>query len=191
MTLSEPMATRRSPRLSLLALALALATLAGAIAPSFARAQTFTPDCLGSAKLGESREEGQVAYRLACDADITAFSVIALDRQIDSLDTEPVVLDDAGEPVLGEAFTCSALLPGFGVSCTGEASAWSRATGSVNLTTDPCVGGRPRFGFVVADEEGSTSGPYRLMSSKPGPVGRPLSGCPANNASRAKRRGPR
>jgi hypothetical protein len=145
---------------------------------------------LGSAKLGESRADAEVAYRFACDAGVAGYAVIALDRQIDSFDTEPVVLDETDEPVLGEAFTCSGLLPGFGISCTGEAGVWSRANGSVSLTSDPCKGPRPRFGVVVSDEKGSTAGPFRLMSAKPGPAGRPLSGCPATSA-RAKRRGPR
>lgn len=194
MTLSEPMATRRAPRLPLLALALAVATAATAIVPSFAQAQSsspFIPICLGSAKLGESRADSEVAYRFGCNAELAGYAVIALDRQIDSFDTEPVVLDDADEPVLGEAFTCSALLPGFGASCTGKAGEWSRPTGSLSLTSDPCVGPRPRFGLIVSNSKGSTAGPFRLMSAKPGAAGRPLTGCPAT-AARAKRKaGPR
>lgn len=194
MTLSAPTATRRAPRLTLLALALAVATAAAALAPSFAQAQSsgpFIPICLGSAKLGESRTDGEVAYRFGCNEDVVGYSIIALDRQVDSFDTEPVVLDDADEPVLGEAFTCSALLPGFGASCFGEAGVWSRPTGSLSLTTDPCVGPRPRFGLIVSNAKGSTAGPFRVMSAKPGPAGRPLTGCPATT-SRAKRKaGPR
>jgi len=193
MRLSAPTATRRAPRLPLVALTLAVATAAAAIAPSFAQAQSgpFIPICLGSAKLGESRADSEVAYRFGCNEVIVGYSVIALDRQIDSFDTEPVVLDDADEPVLGEAFTCSALLPGFGASCTGKAGVWSRPTGSLSLTSDPCVGPRPRFGLIVANAKGSTAGPFRLMSAKPGPAGRPLAGCPATT-SRAKRKaGPR
>ena len=187
---SEPTAARRTPRLPLLALALATAAAAATIAPTFASAQSsgpFTPECLGSAKLGESREDSEVAYRIACSAKISGYAVVALDRRIDSFDTEPVVLNDADEPVSGEAFTCSGLLPGFGISCTGLAGVWNRANGVINLTTDPCKGPRPRFGLVVSNEKGSTSGPYRIMSAKAGPAGRPLTGCPATT-SRTKRR---
>src|SRR5262245_38709934 len=122
----------------------ALAAVAVAVLPSaFAADGSFQPSCLGSAKLGESRTDGDVLYKFACDTNIAGYSVIALNRSVDAFDTEPVVLTPAGEAVAGEDFGCSGELPGYGIGCGGLASAWSQVNGALHISTDPCAPGRP------------------------------------------------
>jgi hypothetical protein len=176
-------------RFGLIALAIGAATVAIAVVPAGARSAdgSFAPTCMGSALLGESREDGQVAYRFACDTEIRGYSIIALDRQVDAFDTEPVVLDPADNAVPGQDFGCSATIPGFGVGCGGLVTAWNRVNGSVNLSNDPCKGPRPRFAVVVSDSKGRTAGPYQLLSAKAGPAGRPLEGCPAEASGKKKK----
>lgn len=164
------------PRLLVALVALAIVAL-----PSSAVAAdgSFQPNCRGSAKLGENREDGEVAYHFLCDASISGYSLVALNREVDSFDTEPVVLTPAGDPVLGEDFGCSGEIPGIGIGCGGLANAWHLVHGSVHLTTDPCGPGRPRFALAVADAKGRTAGPYRLLSAR---NGGPLNGCPPKPA---------
>ena len=162
-------------------LLVALAALAVVALPSSAVAAdgSFQPTCRGSAKLGENREEGQVAYRFFCDANIAGFSLVALNRTVDAFDTEPVVLTPAGDPVPGQDFGCSGEIPGIGVGCGGLAGAWNHVNGALTLSTDPCGPGRPRFALTVADAKGRTAGPYRLFSAKSGGA---LNGCPAKSS---------
>src|ERR687887_668727 len=97
-----------------------LAVVAAAIAvlPSaFAADGSFQPNCLGSAKLGEDRAGGEILYRFACDTKIAGYSIISLNRSVDSFDTEPVVLTPAGEAVPGQDFGCSGEIPGNGIGC--------------------------------------------------------------------------
>jgi hypothetical protein len=190
MTLAQTMGARRkSPAL---AIALAAVAIAAAIVPTAARAAdgSFAPICLGSARLGEDRAEGQVAYRFGCNTEVRGYSVLALDRQVDAFDTEPVVLDEADKPAPGEDFGCSGQIPGFGVGCGGLATMWHRVNGSLNLTTDPCKGPRPRFALTVSDAKGRTAGPYPLASTRGGPASRPLTGCPAQVARKKAHKRP-
>jgi hypothetical protein len=166
------------PRLLVALVALALVAL-----PSSAVAAdgSFQPTCRGSAKLGESRADGEVAYRFFCDASIAGYSLVALNRTVDAFDTEPVVLTPAGDPVPGQDFGCSGEIPGMGVGCGGLAGPWNLVSGALNLSTDPCGKGRPRFAVTVADAKGRTAGPYRLFSAK---NGGPLNGCPTKQPRR-------
>jgi hypothetical protein len=169
-------------QLGTLAAVLALAVIA---APSaFAADGSFQPTCRGSAKLGESRADGDIAYKFACSSAIAGYSIFALNRTVDSFDTEPVVLTPAGDPVTGQDFGCSGEIPGFGIGCGGLASAWNQVNGVIHISTDPCGPGRPRLGVSVADSKGRTAGPYRVMTAK---SGGPLRGCPAKFSR--KRRG--
>jgi hypothetical protein len=155
----------------------ASAALAVAVLPSaFAADGSFQPNCLGSAKLGESRADGDIAYRFACSSDVAGYSIIALNKTVDSFDTEPVVLNPAGDAVPGEDFGCSGEIPGMGIGCGGKASAWNQVNGTVHISSDPCAGPRPRLAVTVADAKGRTAGPYRVVTSRTG--GR-LTGCPA------------
>jgi hypothetical protein len=164
------------PRLLVALVALAIVAL-----PSSAVAAdgSFQPTCRGSAKLGEARADGEVVYHFLCDASISGYSLVALNRSVDSFDTEPVVLTPAGEPVAGQDFGCSGEIPGIGIGCGGLAAPWNFVQGSVNLSTDPCGPGRPRLALTVADSKGRTAGPYRLLSAR---SGGPLTGCPAKSS---------
>ena len=154
-----------------------LAAIAVAVLPSaFAADGSFQPNCVGSAKLGEDRAGGEVLYKFACDAKIAGYSIISLNKSVDSFDTEPVVLTPAGDAVPGQDFGCSGQIPGNGIGCGGLASEWNQVNGGVHISTDPCGRGRPRFVVSVADAKGRVAGPYRLMSAK---NGGPLTGCPA------------
>jgi hypothetical protein len=186
MTLSASIASSRA-RLGLVLAAAALATTA---LPAAARAAdgSFQPTCKGSASLGEDRQAGEVVYRWACNADIAGYSIIALTRQVDAFDTEPVVLNPAGDAVPNQDFGCSGELPGIGIGCGGLATAWNQVHGSINLTSDPCSGPRPKFALTVADAKGRTAGPYRLVSARSGPANRPLAGCPAQATKKKKGR---
>jgi hypothetical protein len=166
------------PRL-LGALAASAALTLAVLPPAFAADGSFQPNCLGSAKLGESRADNEVHYKFACSSDIAGYSIITLNKQVDAFDTEPVVLTPAGDAVPGEDFGCSGEIPGVGIGCGGKAKAWNQVNGSVNLTSNPCASPRPRLAVSVADAKGRTAGPYRLVSSRTG--GR-LSGCPAKPA---------
>ena len=167
------------------ATAATVAAIAVAVLPSaFAADGSFQPNCLGSAKLGESRADGEILYKFACSAKISGFSVIALNRSVDAFDTEPVVLTPAGEAVPGQDFGCSGELPGYGIGCGGLASEWNQVSGAIHISSDPCGRGRPRLAVSVADAKGRVAGPYRLMSAK---NGGPLTGCPAKPSQ--KRRG--
>jgi hypothetical protein len=170
---------RRLGALSALAV---LAAVAVAVLPSaFAADGSFQPHCLGSAKLGESRADGEVLYKFVCDTKIAGYSIIALNKSVDTFDTEPVVLTPAGDAVNGEDFGCSGVIPGSGIGCGGSASAWNHVHGGVGVSTDPCGSPRPRLVVSVADAKGRVAGPYRLMSATGG--GR-LTGCPAGTAHR-------
>jgi hypothetical protein len=158
----------------------ALAAVGVATLPSaFAADGSFQPTCRGSAKLGESRADNEVAYKFTCDTTIGGYSIVTLNKQIDAFDTEPVVLTPKGDAVPGEDFGCSGQIPGVGIGCGGKATDWNRVNGGVSLTSDPCGAPRPRLAVIVADPKGRTAGPYRLISSSDG--GR-LSGCPAKPA---------
>ncbi len=161
----------------------ALAALAVVALPSSALAAdgSFLPNCRGSAKLGESRADGEILYKFACDTKVAGYSLVALNRTVDSFDTEPVVLTPAGEAVPGQDFGCSGELPGYGIGCGGLASEWNQISGGLHISTDPCGPGRPRFAVAVADPKGRVAGPYRLMSAK---NGGPLTGCPAKSSRR-------
>jgi hypothetical protein len=164
----------------LLGAIVATCTLAAATAPSaFAADGSFQPTCRGSAKLGESREDGDIGYKFACSSAIAGYSIVVLNRTVDSFDTEPVVLNPAGDAVPGEDFGCSGEIPGYGIGCGGFASAWNQVNGVVHVNTDPCGPGRPRLVVSVADSKGRTAGPYRVMSAK---NGGPLTGCPAKSS---------
>ena len=161
----------------LLGVLAASAVLAVAVVPSaFAADGSFQPICLGSAKLGESRADGDVAYKFACSSAIAGYSVITLNKTIDAFDTEPVVLTPAGDAVPGEDWGCSGEIPGIGIGCGGKASAWNQTNGAIQLSSDPCASPRPRLAVTIADAKGRTAGPYRIVTSRTG--GR-LTGCPA------------
>ena len=163
-----------------------LAAVAVAVLPSaFAADGSFQPNCLGSAKLGESRADGEIFYKFACDRKIAGYSIVALNRTVDAFDTEPVVLTPAGDAVPGQDFGCSGQIPGSGVGCGGSATEWNQVSGGVHISTDPCAKGRPRLVVSVADAKGRVAGPYRLMSAK---NGGPLTGCPAKSARRSHAR---
>ena len=169
----------------LLGILAAIAALGVATLPSaFAADGSFQPNCLGSAKLGENRGDGEVLYKFACGSDIAGYSIITLNKQVDSFDTEPVVLTPDGQAVPGEDFGCSGEIPGVGIGCGGKAGTWHQVNGGVNLTSDPCSAPRPRLAVSVADAKGRTAGPYRLVSSRNG--GR-LTGCPAKPSVRKHR----
>ena len=156
-----------------------LAVVAAAIAvlPSaFAADGSFQPNCLGSAKLGEDRADGEVLYKFACDAKVAGYSIISLNKSVDSFDTEPVVLNPAGDAVPGQDFGCSGQIPGNGIGCGGLASEWNQVNGGIHVATDPCGSPRPRLVVSVADAKGRVAGPYRLVSAKNGGK---LTGCPA------------
>ena len=178
--------TRRRGRLA----AAAIGAAAGLVAiPALAPAADgpFDPTCNGRVSLGEERSEGQTNYYFACSDDIKGYAIVTLNRQTDAFDTEPVVLKPDGEPAAGQSFSCSAPIPGDGGSCTGSALAGNKVNGSVNLTTDPCVGKRPEVAVVVANAAGATAGPYRLVNAKPGPATRPLQGCPPPKVKQRRR----
>jgi hypothetical protein len=157
----------------------AVAAVGVATLPSaFAADGSFQPTCLGSAKLGENRADGEVLYKFACSTEIKGYSITTLNKQIDSFDTEPVVLTPGGEAVPGEDFGCSGEIPGVGIGCGGKAGPWNQVNGGVNLTSDPCGAPRPRLAVIVADAKGRVAGPYRITSSRAG--GR-LNGCPAKS----------
>jgi hypothetical protein len=163
----------------------AVAAVGVATLPSaFAADGSFQPNCLGSAKLGENRADGEVLYKFACDREIRGYSIATLNKQVDSFDTEPVVLTPGGEAVPGEDFGCSGEIPGVGIGCGGKAGAWNQVNGGVNLTSDPCGAPRPRLAVIIADAKGRVAGPYRITSSRTG--GR-LSGCPAKPSVRKHR----
>ena len=164
----------------------ALAAIAVAVLPSaFAADGSFQPNCRGSAKLGESRADGEIFYKFACSAKIAGYSIISLNRTVDSFDTEPVVLTPAGDAVPGQDFGCSGELPGNGIGCGGSASEWNQVSGGLHISTDPCGRGRPRFVVSIADAKGRVAGPYRLMSAKNGGK---LTGCPSSSARRSHAR---
>jgi hypothetical protein len=179
--------TRRRGRIVASAIGLA-AGLAAIPALAPAADGPFDPTCNGRASLGEERSDGQTNYVFACSADVKGYAIITLNRQTDAFDTEPVVLQPSGDPGAGQSFSCSAPIPGNGVSCTGSALAGNKTNGSVNLTTDPCVGKRPEVALVVSDKSGATAGPFRLITAKPGPATRPLAGCPPPRAKKQRRK---
>ena len=163
-----------------------LAAIAVSVLPSaFAADGSFQPNCRGSAKLGEDRAGGEILYKFACDTKIAGYSIISLNRSVDSFDTEPVVLTPAGDAVPGEDFGCSGEIPGSGIGCGGSAGPWNQVNGGVHISTDPCGRGRPRFVVSVADAKGRVAGPYRLMSAKNGGA---LTGCPAKATRRHHRK---
>ena len=164
----------------------ASAALTLAVLPSaFAADGSFQPTCLGSAKLGESRADGDILYRFACSSEIAGYSIVALNRSVDAFDTEPVVLDPGGNAVPGEDFGCSGEIPGMGIGCGGKATAWHQVNGGIQISTDPCASPRPRLAVTVADAKGRTAGPYRVVTSRTG--GR-LTGCPAKPAGKHRAR---
>ena len=179
--------TRRRGRLLLAALG-AVAGLVAVPAAGLAADPPFDPTCNGRVSLGEERSEGQMAYYFACSADVKGYAIVTLNRGTDAFDTEPIVLRPDGEPAAGQSFSCSAPIPGNGVSCSGSALAGNRVNGSINLGTDPCTGKRPEVELVVASGTGAMAGPYRMANAKPGPASRPLQGCPAPTAKKQKRR---
>ena len=169
-------------RLGALGALAAIAAIAVAVLPSaFAADGSFQPHCLGSAKVGEDRANGEILYKFVCDAKIAGYSIIALNKPVDSFDTEPVVLTPAGDPVSGEDFGCSGQIPGSGIGCGGSASAWNHVNGGVHISSDPCASPRPRLVVSVADAKGRVAGPYRLISARDSG---PLTGCPAKPAHR-------
>jgi len=179
--------TRRRGRLAVAAFGAAAGLVAiPALAP--AADGPFDPTCNGRVSLGEERSEGQMNYFFACSDDIKGYAIVTLNRETDAFDTEPVVLQPDGNPGPNQSFSCSGPIPGNGVSCTGSALAGNKANGSVNLTTDPCVGKRPEVAVVVANGSGATAGPFRLINAKPGPATRPLEGCPPPKAKKQRRR---
>jgi hypothetical protein len=158
----------------------ALAAVAAATLPSaFAADGSFQPTCRGSAKLGENRADGDIAYKFACSKDIAGYSLIALNRTVDAFDTEPVVLNANGDAMPGEDFGCSGEIPGMGVGCGGLARAWNQVNGVIHINSDPCGPGRPRLAVAVADSKGRTAGPYRVITAR---NGGPLTGCPAKSS---------
>jgi hypothetical protein len=179
--------TRRSRRLTIAVIGAAVG-LAALPALASAADPPFDPTCNGRVSLGEERSDGQLAYTFACSDDIKGYAIVTLNRETDAFDTEPIVLQPDGNPGPNQSFSCSAPIPSTGVSCTGSALAGNKATGSVNLTTDPCVGKRPEVALVVANGAGATGGPFRLVNAKPGPASRPLQGCPPAKAKKQKRR---
>ena len=153
-----------------------VAILGAAVLPSaFGADGSFQPNCLGSSKVGENRADNEVLYKFACSSDIAGYSIITLNKQVDSFDTEPVVLTPAGDAVPGEDFGCSGEIPGMGIGCGGKAGAWHQVNGAIHLSSDPCASPRPRLAVAVADSKGRTAGPYRIVTSRS--AGR-LTGCP-------------
>jgi hypothetical protein len=162
---------------------LAILLAAGGLAatPLAARAADppYDPTCHGRIALGEDRTEGQVAYSLACSDDIAGYSIVTLNRQVASFDTEPVTLDfTTGEAAAGQDWSCAGPIPSQGVTCSGKALGGNKVVGHMSLMDDPCVGKRPDAVFTVADAKGRTAGPFPFFNAKPGPASRPLDGCP-------------
>ena len=115
-----------------------LAALAVAVLPSaFAADGSFQPNCRGSAKLGESRADGEIDYKFACGTNIAGYSIIALNRSVDAFDTEPVVLTPAGERCRARTSAARARSPAWASAAAGSATAWNQVNGGVHISTDP------------------------------------------------------
>lgn len=184
-----PNAIRR-PALAAIALAACLSVyLVAGPAAAPAADPPFDPDCSGFAKLGENRADGEIAYDLGCNSDITGYTLFSRTRTVDSFDTEVTVLDRAGLPPAGQSFSCAGLLPSYGVACSGYGAAGSRFSAGVTVDADPCVGSVPGFGFFVSDAKGRVAGPFPIASRKAG--GLPLTGCPKPRRANKTRSKPR
>lgn len=161
------------------ALVACLAYLALGLVPAGASAATtFDVDCFGKITRGADTENGQVNYDFACTQAFAGYTIVSLDQEISSFDTETLAFDYmTGEAAKGEEYSCQGGIPASGVSCNGKASGGSRVRGSVEID-NPCALPRPRFAVVVSDPKGSPSPVFPLFVGAGPAISRPMTGCP-------------
>jgi hypothetical protein len=161
------------------ALVACLAYLALGLVPAGASAATtFDTDCFGKITRGADTENGQITYDFACTQAFAGYTIVSLDQEIATFDTETLAFNyQTGEAATGEEYSCQGAIPTNGVSCNGKASGGNRVRGNVDID-NPCALPRPRFAVVVADAKGSPSPVFPLFVGAGPAVSRPMTGCP-------------
>jgi len=137
--------------------------------------------CTGQTRAGDA-EDGvdgaQVKYSFGCNGPILGFQ-IQTNREVSTFDTDVIVLDQAGNAVTTDSFTCNAFVPTWGLNCIGTyKGGMNRIIGQFAIDAKS-VCDSPRIDplltvvYATADANGKVtqyiSGPYDL--------GRPH-GCP-------------
>jgi len=161
------------------ALVACLASLALGLVPAGASAATtFDVDCFGKITRGDNTENGQVNYDFACTQAFAGYTIVSLDQDISSFDTETLAFNyQTGESASGEEYSCQGGIPTNGVSCNGKASGGNRVRGSLEID-NPCALPRPRFAVIVSDSKGSPSPMFPLFVGAGPAISRPMTGCP-------------
>jgi hypothetical protein len=147
---------------------------------SFADDNANNYSCSGHVSAGTPQDgvEGtQVKYSFGCNGPILGYQ-IASNLEVQSFDTDVIVLDQQGAAVTTDSFTCNAFLPTWGLNCIGIYSGnMNRVIGQFaiagKLCDEPRVDPLLTVVYATADAKGKVtqyiSGPYDL--------GRPH-GCP-------------
>jgi hypothetical protein len=180
MEVALPLSPPSRSRLLLAALVAALLACGLMASTSFADDNANNYTCSGHTSAGEPEDgiEGtQVKYSFGCNGPILGYQV-ASNLEIQSFDTDNIVLDQQGAAVTTDSFTCNAFLPTWGLNCIGIYSGgMNRVLGQFaiagKLCDEPRVDPLLTVVYATADAKGKVtqyiSGPYDL--------GRPH-GCP-------------
>lgn len=104
--------------------------------------------CDGLVKYQGTKPSYDLEYDFGCDSFFVGY-VISSNKQIDSYDTESVVLDSEGTPsAKAEGFDCEGIVPGNGFSCRGNGS----------LDRDPATAGQQMPSLYSISQKTSGSG---------------------------------
>jgi hypothetical protein len=190
MEVALPQSLPSRSRLLLGALVAAVLVLAAVATNSYADDNANNYTCVGQTRLGDP-EEGidgtQVKYSFGCNGPILGYQ-IATNREVSSFDTDVIVLDQQGQAVTTDSFTCNAFVPTWGINCIGIYSGGvNRVIGQFaidakSICDEPRVDPLLTVVYATADSKGKVtqyiSGPYDL--------GRPH-GCPASKTGGVNR----
>jgi hypothetical protein len=180
MEVALPLSPPSRSRLLLGALVAALVACGLMASASYADDNANNYACSGHTSAGAPQDgvEGtQVKYSFGCNGPILGFQ-IASNVEVQSFDTDDIVLDQQGAAVTTDSFTCNAFLPTWGLNCIGIYSGgMNRVIGQFaiagKLCDEPRVDPLLTVVYATADAKGKVtqyiSGPYDL--------GRPH-GCP-------------
>lgn len=153
--------------------------------------------CAGhtSAGVAEDGIDGtQVKYSFGCNGPILGYQ-IASNLELQSFDTDAIVLDQTGAAVTTDSFSCNAFLPTWGMNCIGIYSGnMNRVVGQFaiagKLCDEPRVDPLLTVVYATADSKGKVtqyiSGPFDLGRPHGCPRGTGTNRAPAVDTSTPK-----
>jgi hypothetical protein len=135
------------------ALAATVAVCLGCLLAGASSASASNVDCWGSVN-PTAGVQSDLTYAFQCSEPIKGYSIIS-SLEVGEFGTDALVLDQAFQPVSGEAFTCEGDIPARGFGCYGSASDGHGTTGTFSIDLPRCVKRRNKLQVSLVAIDGA------------------------------------